>query len=68
MLLVHLGTYTRTKYLYLELFNRDRSKYSTFRYKIKAKLYNDYNGAPNRIKIAYVVSCYSERALDVILP
>ena len=33
---------TRTKYPYLELFDGDRSKYSAFRYKTKAKLYNNY--------------------------
>lgn len=65
---VHLGAHAKTKYPYPELFNGDRSKYLSFRYKIKAKLYNDYQGVPNRMKIAYVVSRCSDRALDVILP
>ena len=59
---------TRTKYPHPELFDGDRSKYSAFRYKTKAKLYNDYQGTPDRMKIAYVVSRCSERASDVILP
>ncbi|KAK1916467.1 hypothetical protein P3342_004286 [Pyrenophora teres f. teres] len=58
----------RTKYPHPELFDGDRSKYSAFRYKVKAKLYNDYQGATDRSKVAYVVSRCSERASDVILP
>ena len=58
----------RTKYPHPELFNGDRTKYSAFRYKTKAKLYSDYDGTSNRTKIAYVVSRCSERASDVILP
>jgi hypothetical protein len=59
---------TKTKYPHPELFNRYKTKYSSFRYKTKAKLYNNYQDAPDRIKIAYVVSRCSERASDVILP
>ncbi|KAK1912987.1 hypothetical protein P3342_004923 [Pyrenophora teres f. teres] len=44
----------RTKYPHPELFDGDRSKYSAFRYKVKAKLYNDYQGATDRSKVAYV--------------
>lgn len=58
----------RTKYPHPELFNGDRAKYAAFRYKTKAKLYNDYSGASSRTKIAYVVSRCSEKASDVILP
>ena len=65
---VHPEAYTKTKYPHPELFDGDRSKYSSFRYKVKAKLYNDYQGASDRMKIAYVVSRCSERASDVILP
>lgn len=65
---VHLEARTKTKYPHPELFDGNRTKYSSFRYKIKAKLYNDYYDAPDRMKIAYVVSRCSERASDVILP
>ena len=61
-------SHTRTKYPHPELFDGDRSKYAAFRYKVKAKLYNDYQGASDRMKVAYVVSRCSERASDVILP
>ncbi|KAK1920120.1 hypothetical protein P3342_002416 [Pyrenophora teres f. teres] len=41
----------RTKYPHPELFDGDRSKYSAFRYKVKAKLYNDYQGATDRSRL-----------------
>jgi hypothetical protein len=63
-----LEAHAKTKYPHPELFDGDRSKYSSFRYKTKAKLYNDYQSVPNKMKIAYVVSRCSERASDVILP
>jgi hypothetical protein len=62
------GSYQRPKYPHPELFSGDRTKYSAFRYKAKAKLSNEYEGAPDATKIAYVVSRCSERASDVILP
>ena len=61
-------THIRTKYPHPELFDGDRSKYSAFRYKAKAKLDNDYEGTSDKTKIAYIVSRCSERASDVILP
>lgn len=60
--------HVRTKYPHPELFDGNRSKYAAFRYKTRAKLYNDYSGTSDRTKIAYVVSRCSERASDVILP
>jgi hypothetical protein len=51
-----------------ELFDGDRSKYSAFRYKAKAKLRNEYERLSDEDKIAYVVSRCTERASDVILP
>jgi hypothetical protein len=63
-----METSRRTKYPHPELFDGERAKYVAFRYKTKAKLHSDYDGASDRTKIAYVVSRCSERASDVILP
>ena len=60
MLLARIETHIRTKYPYLELFNSNRSKYSIFRYKAKAKLDNNYKETLDKIKIAYIVSYYSK--------
>jgi hypothetical protein len=59
---------TQPKFPHPELFDGDRSKYAAFRYKSKAKLRNEYERLSDEAKIAYVVSCCTERASDVILP
>jgi hypothetical protein len=58
----------RPKLPHPELFDGDRSKYSAFRYKAKAKLHNEYEHLSDEARIAYVVSRCTERASDVVLP
>jgi len=60
MLLVRAEIYIRIKYPYLEVFNSNKSKYSTFRYKVKVKLYNNYKETLDKTKIIYIVSYYSK--------
>jgi hypothetical protein len=56
------------KFPHPELFDGDRAKYTAFRYKAKAKLYNEYQHLSDEARIAYVVSRCTDRAADVILP
>jgi hypothetical protein len=62
------ASHYQPKFPHPELFDGDRSKYSAFRYKAKAKLRNEYERSSDEAKIAYVVSRCTERASDVILP
>jgi hypothetical protein len=57
----------RNKYPHPELFDRDRTRYPSFRYKAKAKLRNDYIGASDTAQIDYIVSRCTDKASDVLL-
>ena len=59
---------TKSKFPHLEPFDGDRSKYLAFRYKTKAKLRHEYEGALSIAQIEYVVSRCSGKAADVLLP
>jgi hypothetical protein len=58
----------RNKYPHPELFDGDRTRYPSFRYKAKAKLRNDYVGASDTARIDYIVSRCTDKASDVLLP
>jgi hypothetical protein len=58
----------RNKYPHPELFDGDCTRYPSFQYKAKAKLRNDYMGASNTAQIDYIVSRFTDKASDVLLP